>query len=313
MGQIFSQRYHRAIGRAAFVVDIPDVARRKIWAWLAANNRSFGVQRDPDDRWISNSSILEETEGTLLIEQGWDHLPVTPQPASTDYHAALRLFVLEAEGWFVFDVIEVASSYMGPEDKEALRQKINQIFELHECPWRMSDGEFIKLDPDFVGARLAASAHDSLAANQFAGAADEYAKARQYLSTGDVREAIFFAGHSFESVMAVLTKLDHANGDRLIKELGAQSFFDDLPESVRGGFMDQVLKALPFLRNKLGGHGQGRDIVSIPPVYGVLAIQLAAAFQNFLITKYLERSPAQPPAPEPGRQKQRQLNDDLPF
>src|SRR5882724_11168590 len=45
------------------------------------------------------------------------------------------------------------------------------------------------------------------------------------------------------------------NGDKLIKELGSQGFFDDLPESVRSGFMDQVLKALPFLRNKLGGHG----------------------------------------------------------
>ena len=113
----------------------------------------------------------------------------------------------------------------------------------------MSDGEFFKLDADFVGARLAASAHDALTANQFAGAANEYAEARRYLGTGDVREAIFFAGHSFESVMTVLTKLEHANGDRPIKELGAQGFFDDLPESVRAGSMDQVFKALPFLRN----------------------------------------------------------------
>jgi hypothetical protein len=87
--------------------------------------------------------------------------------------------------------------------------------------------------------------------------------------------------------MKVLTKLEHANGDKLIKELGSQGFFDDLPNSVRNGFMDQVLKALPFLRNKLGGHGQGAAVVDIPPAYGDLAIQIAAAFQNFLITKHL--------------------------
>lgn len=213
----------------------------------------------------------------------------------------------------MFDTIEVASGYMDAPGKDALRQKVNQIFELHDCPWRISDGEFFKLDGDFVGARLAASAHDSLAVNQFAGAAHEYAKARQYVGNGDIREAIFFAGHSFESVMKVLTKLDHANGDRLIKELGAQGYFDDLPETIRAGFMDQVLRALPFLRNKLGGHGQGKDIVAIPPAYGDLAIQIAAAFQNFLITKHLERAPAPRLEPEPSAPTTLPADDDLPF
>ena len=114
---------------------------------------------------------------------------------------------------------------------------------------------------------------------------------------GDVREAIYFAGHSFESVMNVLTKLENANGDRLIKELVAQGYFDDLPQTVRAGFMDQVLRALPFLRNKLGGHGQGKDVIAIPAAYGDLAIQIAAAFHNFLITKHLERTPPSEPVP----------------
>lgn len=44
--------------------------------------------------------------------------------------------------------------------------------------------------------------------------------------------------------------------------------------------MDQVLKALPFLRNKLGGHGHDKGIMAISPIHGDIAI----AFQNFLIT-----------------------------
>jgi hypothetical protein len=67
----------------------------------------------------------------------------------------------------------------------------------------------------------------------------------------------------------------------LIAGLGISSR-KELPESVQSGFMDQVLKALPFLRNKLGGHGHGAAVVDIPPGYGDLAIQIAAAFQNFL-------------------------------
>lgn len=305
---LFSQRYFPAIEKNVLFVDIPDAARRKLWAWLSANNASLCIRRDPNDSWISNSSILEETERELLVEHGWNRLPVSPDPSSTDYHAALHLLVLDGPGPFVFDTIEIAASNMDTGERDALRQKVNQIFELHNCPWRISEGEFFKLDADFVGAKLAATAHDTLAANQFAGAAAEYAKAHQYLATGDVREAIFFASHSFESVMKVLTNLEHANSDKLIKELGSQGLFDDLPESVRSGFMDQVLKALPFLRNKLGGHGQGAAVVDIPPVYGNLAIQIAAAFHNFLVSKHLERSP-----PSTKSAPSSSLDDEIPF
>jgi hypothetical protein len=178
---------------------------------------------------------------------------------------------------------------------------------LHDCRWRISDGEFFKLDGDFVGARLASTAHDALVANRFAGAADEYAKARQYLGAGATGEAIYFAGHSFESVMKTLAGLEHANADRLLEELNVQGYFDDLPSSVRTGFVDQVLKAPPFLRNKLGGHGQGAEVVVIPPLYGDLAIQLAAAFHNFLISKHLARSPQLPSTAVPPE------DDEIPF
>jgi hypothetical protein len=75
---LFSQRYFRAIENNMLVVDIPDAAQRKLWAWLSANNASLGIRRDPNDSWISNSSVLEETERELLIEHGWEHLPVSP-------------------------------------------------------------------------------------------------------------------------------------------------------------------------------------------------------------------------------------------
>jgi hypothetical protein len=116
---------------------------------------------------------------------------VWPHSTNAEYHAALHLLVLDGPGPFVFDTIEIAASNMDSGERDALRQKVNQIFELHDCPWRISDGELFKLDADFMGAKLAATGHDALAANQFAGAANEYAKARQYLGTGDVREAIF--------------------------------------------------------------------------------------------------------------------------
>ena len=309
---IFSNRYFRALEQKTLAVELPEVARRKLWSWLDAHNMSFAIRRDPNDSWIDNSSLLEETLADLSMEHGWNALPVAPTVQGDPPFSDLRDIFLEGNGAYVFDAIELASSMMEPAQREEFRQKANQIFELHGCPWRLSDGEFFKLDSDFVGARLAMSAHDALAANRFAGAADEYAKARQYLGAGEIRDAINYAGHSFESVMKVLTNIEHANADRLIKGLAGQGFFDDLPEAMRAGFTDQVLKSLPFLRNKLGGHGQGADVLTIPQCYGDLAVQLAAAFHNFLITKHLERIPTGQPSQEIGAAIS-SPDDDIPF
>jgi AbiJ N-terminal domain 4 len=308
---LFSQRYFRALEQKTLRVEIADAARRKLWSQLTAKNAELHVKRDPNDNWVSRSSILEETETELLTEHGWDRIPGAPTAETTEYYAALHYLVVHGDAAFVFDALELAARWMEPSEKEAFRKKVNEIFELHSCPWRSSDGEFFKLDGDFVGARLSTTAHDALTANRFAGASEEYAKARQFLGSAEVREAIYYAGHSFESVMKVLTGpgLEHANADKLIKELLARGYFHDLPETVRAGFTDQVLKSLPFLRNKLGGHGQGPAVVNIPRAYGDLAVQLAATFHNFLISKHLDRTA---PLPEP-KPVAPTLDDDIPF
>lgn len=313
-GALFSQRYFRALQQKTLTADIPEPARRKLWSWLAANNASLRIQRDPNDGWISNSSILEEAESELLVEHGWERIPDAPARGGGSPFDGLHHLVVHGDAPFVFDAMEMVARWMDAPLREKFRRKANQILELHSCPWRISDGKFFKIDGEFIGARLASSAHDALAANQFAGAADEYSKARQYLGAGEIREAIFYAGHSFESVMKVLTGLEQANADKLVKRLLRNGYFDDLPESVRDGFTDQVLKALPFLRNKLGGHGQGAAVVNIPHSYGDLAVQLAAVFQNFLIAKHLERARPSPVTPSPlPNAAAPQEDDEIPF
>jgi hypothetical protein len=307
---IFSQRYHRALTDKRLTVVISDDARPKLSTCLADYNASVGVQRDPNDNWISNSSVVEEAILELTSEHGWDGIPGTNAIERGQYYDAFKHLIRHGEGQVVFDFIELAMAHMDQADREKCRVKINQIFDLHDCVWRIADGEFFKLDADFMGARLAAGAHDALAANRFVGAADEYAKARQELGSGDVKDAIIHAGKSFESVMKVMTGLEHANADLLIKAMMSQNYFDDLPESIRLGFAEQVMKTLPFLRNKLAGHGQGAEIVDVPVVYGELAMQLAATFHNFLISKHLERKPPEPVKPTAAISS---IDDDIPF
>lgn len=308
---IFSQRYHRALSDKRLTVVIPADARPKLSTCLAGYNASVGVQRDPNDNWVSNSSVVEEAILELMSEHGWEDIPGTDLVHKGEFYDAFKHLIRHGEAQVVFDFIELAMWQMNQQDREKCRVKINQIFDLHDCAWRIADGEFFKLDADFMGARLAAGAHDALAANRFVGAADEYAKARQELGSGDVKDGIIHASKSFESVMKVMTGLQHANADQLIKGMLSQGYFDDLPEDVRSGFAEQVMKTLPFLRNKLAGHGQGAVIIDVPVVYGELAMQLAAAFHNLLISKHLERKPPEPEKPAAAAVST--IDDDIPF
>jgi hypothetical protein len=78
---------------------------------------------------------------------------------------------------------------------------------------------------------------------------------------------------------------------------------------MRVPFGESVLKALPFLRNRLGGHGQGAEVVETPRAYAELAVHLAGALIRFAVAKALERrSKGQQQTPAAAA-----AEDDVPF
>lgn len=313
---IFSQRYHRSLQEGRLTVEIEYDARRKIFSCLDKYNGSLGVRRDPNDNWVSNSSVVEEVILELMSQHGWDAVPGIDPSGEINYYLVFKYIITDLTAEHLFDTIEIYLTFLSQDEREQVRVRTNQIFDLHRCPWRLADGEFFKLDTDFVGERLVATAHDALTANNFAGAAQEYSRARQNLASGDIKDCIFYAGKSFESVLKVLTNQSNLNADQLVKTLVDQGYFDDLPEDIRSGFAQQVLKTLPFLRNKLAGHGQGAKIIEVPPAYGELGLQLAAAFHNFLISKNLERKPPPPASNQQAHSSKSDpsfLDDDIPF
>ena len=278
---LFSQRYIRQIEQEQIGVDLIPIVRKKIWSWMDRYDAPVRIQPDPYDNYYCTSNILAKVEDELRKEHGWNDIidVLSDHPEGGD--AGLSSLVLDGPGHFVLDTIQLIHNWLADTKRDTFQQKINKIFDLHECQWRFCDGEFFKLDGDFIGARLAVTAHEALARNHFAGAAEEYAKSQRQLCSGEVKDAILYAGKSLESVLKVITNLENANANNLIEEMLNRGFFDDLPSEVRSGFAQNVMKSLPFLRNKLGGHGQGACVVEVPEIYGELTIQLAAALHNF--------------------------------
>jgi len=258
---------------------------------MRAHNDRIYVQPDPTDRWTVSSDILSEMLPELCNELGYESLPGTSPSGQQDAVSALREFILDCAAENVLDAIEMTSGSISSESRAPFEAKINKILELDECPWRLWEGEFFKLDDDFVGARSVENTLKNLSAGRFAGAADEYAKAQREQASGEVKDAIADACKSYESVLKVLVGQRHSNADRLTKLFNEQGYLDDLPEDIREGFRGVILMSLPSLRNKIAAHGQGISVVEISASYGLLALQLAAALNNFLVAKHFERSP----------------------
>lgn len=303
---LFSQRYHRPLGLGTFKVEIPVEARRKLWAWMNDRSASFYVQRDANDNWSDTTSTVEEALRRLMVEHGVDDLRGLHEN-DTDYYRAGRELVHSASGEMVFDFIELYGEEVEVDLREALRLKVNQVFALHDCSWRMADGEFFKLDPEFIGAQAALEAHETLVGAGMEGATREFAKAQMYLAHGETREAINNAAHSYESVLKVAAGERRGTADKLIQKLIDTGYFDALPKEDRAAFKTNVLFALPFIRNRFAGHGHGKEVLDLPKGYGALAVQLAAALNNFIIGLHLERNPPPPltmPLPS---------DDDIPF
>lgn len=159
-----------------------------------------------------------------------------------------------------------------------------------DASWRLLEGELVPLDSVFVHEQLVAASHEALGSVGFDGAAHELLDAQHDLADGDTRGAIHNAGSSFESVMkAALDREDHLAAKKLIDALQAEGYFEGIPEKLRGQFVSGVLMGLPWMRNKLGGHGQGKDKQSVSEPYARLAIGLAAALNEFIVALAVER------------------------
>jgi HEPN domain-containing protein len=207
-------------------------------------------------------------------------------------------------GWpgQVLDTLALFLREVDDDRRSYFQREVNRIFLEEGVPWRLADGEFFRVDSEFLAIEVQRT-EELLHAQGFNGVLAELREARNDLSSGYYRGAIRSACNAFESAMKSVLGADTGTASELIRRMTEEGYFDDLPEDVRAGFGEQVLMALPFLGNRLGRHGQGREVVDVPREYAELAVGLAGQFINFCINKALARREPPPmfvPNPLPG-------------
>lgn len=274
----FSKRHRRALSEGRLEPEVTAVLRGRIGRLLEKHNESY--RATTSSGWNYDTDVLEDLVSTLCDLYGTNVLPGGSN--------GIKSYLERAPAERVFDAVEL---YEAP-DENGFRAGLNQLLAEEGAKWRMLDGEMVLLDEAFARDELANRADGSLQQAGFSGAGAELRHARNRLVDGDGRGAIHQAGTAFESVAMAILGRDHGKAAKLLQDLNRDGSFDGLPTKLRERFVREVLEAMPWMRNHLGGHGQGENEVDIPLPYAQLAIDISAAFSHFLIQLKLDQDGA---------------------
>jgi hypothetical protein len=279
---LFSKRHKRALASGELWVEFAQPLRVRVWRLMERHNRRYAVK----SRW---RTYLEDLEQELLDTYGDTTLRLPdPDWDGTHQGVGFGFWIEHGPAYGLLDAVEGYERHIS-KTWESFRLELNDILSEEESTWRLMDSEFVLLDSVFVHENIVARSQNTLHSVKFSGAAQEMLNAQNALVDGDGRAVVHNAGKSFESVMKAALDKDHLSAQQLTDALLAEGFFDDLPEDQRGGFAKQVVGALPWMRNRLGGHGQGREAQPVGEPYARLALGLAAVFNEFIVALTIEQ------------------------
>jgi len=289
MIRLFSKRHEEAIFERKLGLSLPRKLRQRVWFTLEKFNFSYQYNPDPMSNWTETTDVLTQIEEELCRRYGVERLTALDDN-DNKVPVKLKGFVRGAYPAQVLDTIELFYHDIPENLRLNFQKELNSIFEEENSEWRLVDGQFFKMDSDFLSMKVIAESFELLKAEGYEGALDEFKEAHNELMTGDYKGAIHKACNSFESVLKTLLGRESGNASLLIRELVNTDFYSDLPENLGRSFGEQVLNSLPFLRNRLGGHGQGEEVVEVPKSYAELALHLAGSFILFVIKNSISQS-----------------------
>lgn len=175
------------------------------------------------------------------------------------------------------------------EHADAAIEELNARFQEHGLGFQFIDGKIIRIDSELVHAEVVKPALALLRGKNYSGAQSEFIKAHEHYRHGNKKEALTECAKALESVMKTIcdkrrwkyqsnatmnTLIGICVDNGLIPQFWTQHF-----TSLRSTLESGVAPA----RNKLGGHGQGAEIVDVPKHIVAYVLHMTAAGIVFLV------------------------------
>jgi Domain of unknown function (DUF7014)/AbiJ N-terminal domain 4 len=193
--------------------------------------------------------------------------------------------MMEAVG-YGWDYKQTALAKLTPDEAIA---DLNHRFLQHGVGYQYVSGKIIRCDSQFLHAQVVRPTLALLQDKRYRGANDEFLKAHEHYRKGEVKDCLTDSLSALESTLKTICKIRgwKSQPKDTAKPLLDICFSNGLiPAFLRSHYsaLQSTLESgVPTLRNKLGGHGQGVEVVSVPPHYAAYALHLTASAIQFLI------------------------------
>jgi hypothetical protein len=187
-----------------------------------------------------------------------------------------------------FDAMYEHSVYAKLKPDEAIAD-LNHRFLEHGVGYQYLSGKIIKTDSQFLHAEVIKPALALLQDKRYQGANDEFLKAHEHYRKGEVKECLVNCLKALESTLKVICKIRGwvFQPTDTAKALLDICFKNDLVpaflQSHYSALKSTLESGVPTVRNKLGGHGQGTQVVTVLPHYAAYALHMTGSAIQFLI------------------------------
>jgi hypothetical protein len=147
--------------------------------------------------------------------------------------------------------------------------EINHRLRRGGCGYQFENGDIVRVDSQYVHAEAVTPALQLMGHPLLSGTQDEFLQAHKHYREGDGEEALVNAGKALESTMKAILTFKKWEFD---PKWTAKPLLDELlkrgllPPGVLahvGAVRATLEQGVPFLRNNMGGHGQGTSVRAI--------------------------------------------------
>lgn len=239
----------------------------------------------------------------LCREYGLFKLPSAKEYADRDYVSELFNFILgEKSVEKTLDAIELGCQVIevhsrkwdyrhrrdASEEADAALAELNARFRQHGFGYRFESGHIIRVDSEVMHAEVVKPALALLHDAKYKGAEAEFHLAFEHYRHGRSKEALADCLKSLESTMKAIAahrkwKHDpHATAKPLLDLMFEKQLIPQLWSQHFSGLRGMLESGVPTARNRLGGHGQGPEIVTVPQHFVAFALHQTAAAVVFL-------------------------------
>jgi hypothetical protein len=270
-----------------------------IWQDALGNNDQY-LNQYPEGPLIAYKYIVE----TLRREYGVFHLTGTDPYRENHFKELVDFFLREQDTERVIDVIEASFKvidrlvrrwdYLQRQDCDTVAnaaiKELNERFQEHAIGFRFEGGEIVRVDSELLHAEVVQRTLSLLQGKPYKGAEAEFLSAHEHYRHGRNKEALTDCLKSFESVMKAICDKRKWTYDKakdtsstLISICLKHELIPPFWTTHFSSLRSMLESSIPTVRNKLSGHGQGVDIVEVPPFLAAYVLHMTAATILFLV------------------------------